>query len=150
MKLGAPWREAGLLRDDVLTPMPSVAMVKDVYSSFARSISSSILAQVAKLMKEKLASDEFMLTKKTELIFLVSTSTHPPGGVQVLLKEDALQVGRSLEHHIWKAAGEPVDVRPSHIKQALETRLRSLGYSVTISTECFQFSSSSANTTQTL
>ena len=123
-------------------PMPPAKRFKAMCSRRENSFVSSITHQMGKLMTEKLeAPDTNILEETNQLTFFMSTNqltsfmskpTDRPGEVRVLLKQQALPGGSGAAR--WNAAGTPAPPLPLHIQQALETRLRSLGYTVTIGT----------------
>jgi hypothetical protein len=123
-------------------PMPPAKRFKAMCSRRENSFVSSLTHQMGKLMTEKLeAPDTNILEETNQLTFFMSTNqltsfmskpTDRPGEVRVLLKEQALSGPNAGLR--WKAAGTPAPPLPLHIQQTLETRLCSLGYTVTIGT----------------
>jgi hypothetical protein len=98
----------GLLPSSTMLP---AAMFAAACSGAAESVVSSIIGQISMLMNEKLADISSTVTMGTQLTFFLSMAKDQLSEVQVRVNE------------IWL---------PAHIKQPLETRLRSLGYFVQI------------------
>jgi hypothetical protein len=109
----------GLLPSSTMLP---ASMVADMCSRDAENAVSSIVDQMGVLMNEKLADNKRNVAVGHQLTFLLTNPTNAWSEVQVRNAPNT-----------WT----PKDVKwinplPPHIQQPLETRLRSLGYTVKI------------------
>jgi hypothetical protein len=95
--------------------MPPASALADMWSRHAENVVTSILDQMAVLTVETLPD-----AVGEQLVFYLSKPTDRWSEVKVRL------------HDTWTAADKYVDPLPPHIQQPLETRLRSLGYTVSI------------------
>jgi hypothetical protein len=106
----------GLLPCSTMLPAAAFAAI---CSHRVENVVSSIVSQMAVLMMEK-ADDEGACEMGHQLSFRLSKPTDRWSDVKVRLDDT------------WTAADKAVDTLPPHVKQPLETRLRSLGYAVSI------------------
>jgi hypothetical protein len=103
--------------------MPPAAAFAVPYSRLLESVVSSIVSQMAVLMNEKLpvpSDEEGIIKLGRKLSFYLSKPTDRWSEVQV------------RQDDTWTAADKDVDTLSPLIQQPLETRLRSLGYTVSI------------------
>ena len=99
--------------------MPPASALAGIYSRRAENAVTSILDQMAVLTVETLPAGRCIAMDK-QLKFLLSETSDQRSEIRVLLKD------------AWTAADKAVDTLPPLIQQDLETRLRSLGYTVSI------------------